>query len=373
MAPLKRKRPPESTAITGAPPPQRRATRQTSIAPLPVLPDPEPRRRRGRGNPNGQVPSETTSSRVPNGKENIPMQLQPEQQQLSKLTRLTRHRVDVANQSLPTAHTTSSSVNGNTRSTPTSVPTAPMTIVAASVRPVTKTPGPMVGAGAGQSRKHGRSDPEPMVQSHTVGHTKPITMATSTTRPQPAPIPTTSTTMPGQTERGAGQQPERNIDKVVLGDICFRAWYASCYAKELLGDFSSNGTKGENGAVGSADETTGGKTQARRDRDTHQPILDRLYVCPCCFKYSKELVAWHEHVQMCERQAFVPGTKIYVHPKGRRTVLVPSGPAPKPMRGKRGSAGPKMVERVVQDEGEWSIWEVDGAKDVVSLFYRFRY
>lgn len=310
------------------------------------------------------------------------MQLQQEEQHLSKLTRLTRHRVDVTNRSLPTSHTTSSSVNGNTRPAPTSVAAAPTTILAASARSVTKTSGSMVGTGAGQSRKHGRSDPEPMVQSHTVGHTKPITMATSTTRPQPAPIPTASSTMPGQTERGAGQQPERNIDKVVLGDICFRAWYPSCYAKELLGDFSSNGTKSDkgakgtpiatNGAVGSADETAGA-TQARRDRDNQQPILDRLYVCPCCFKYSKELVAWRQHVQMCERQGFVPGKKIYVHPKGRRTVLVPSGPAPKPMRGKRGSAGPKMVERVVQDEGEWSIWEVDGTKDVVSLIFRFRY
>ncbi|KAJ4293012.1 SAS complex subunit [Collariella sp. IMI 366227] len=94
-------------------------------------------------------------------------------------------------------------------------------------------------------------------------------------------------------------------------------------------------------------------------------MLDRLYVCPCCFKYSKELVTWWEHVRWCERQGVVPGKKIYTHPKGRRTVLVPAGPAPKQGRGKRGSIGQKMIEEVVQDQGEWSIWEVDGETDVL--------
>jgi hypothetical protein len=29
-----------------------------------------------------------------------------------------------------------------------------------------------------------------------------------------------------------------------------------------------------------------------------------------------------------------------------------------------------MVEEVVQDKGEWSIWEVDGEQDVVSPIFR---
>lgn len=94
-------------------------------------------------------------------------------------------------------------------------------------------------------------------------------------------------------------------------------------------------------------------------------MLDRLYVCPCCFKYSKELVAWRRHVCLCEARGHIPGTKIYVHPKGRRTVLVPTGPASKPGRGKRGSIGQKMIEEVIQDEGEWSIWKVDGEEDML--------
>jgi hypothetical protein len=175
-------------------------------------------------------------------------------------------------------------------------------------------------------------------------------------------------------------RPDRNIDKVVLGDICFRTWYPSYYGKEVLGDISGHsakggkGTKSNGNSNGAAphnhhearDDTSGGKTHGRRDRDNHPPMLDRLYVCPCCFKYSKELVTWWEHVRWCERRGVMPGRKIYTHPKGKRTVLVPSGPVPKQGRGKRASVGQKMVEEVVQDEGEWSTWEVDGEDDVVS-------
>jgi hypothetical protein len=94
-------------------------------------------------------------------------------------------------------------------------------------------------------------------------------------------------------------------------------------------------------------------------------------VCPCCFKYSKELVSWWEHVRICEAREHVPGRKIYTHPRGQQTVLVPAPgtvPGPKIIKGgKRGSVAARMVEEVVKDEGEWSIWEVDGEKEGVSL------
>src|SRR5690606_22141192 len=100
------------------------------------------------------------------------------------------------------------------------------------------------------------------------------------------------------------------------------------------------------------DGTAGAKTHSRRDRDHHPPMLDRLYVCPRCFKYSKELVTWWKHVRWCERRGYLPGRQIYTHPKGKRTVLVPAGPAPKQGRGnRRSSTGQRLVERVVQDEG----------------------
>ncbi|KAM0589718.1 hypothetical protein ACHAP6_003109 [Verticillium nonalfalfae] len=165
---------------------------------------------------------------------------------------------------------------------------------------------------------------------------------------------------------------DRNIDKVVLGDICFRTWYPSYYGKELLGDISSghasskpshaqhsNGGKDGHGQHNAGE--AGAKAHARRGGDA--PMLDRLYVCPCCFKYSKELVSWLGHVHVCERSAGPPpGRKIYVHPRGRRTVLR-AVPEVKRGPGKKANAGIRHVEEVVRDQGEWSVWEVDGEVD----------
>ncbi len=161
---------------------------------------------------------------------------------------------------------------------------------------------------------------------------------------------------------------DRNVDKIVFGDICFRAWYPSYYGKDVLGDISGNSTKGNanaGNANGGSREDGEAKSASRRDRD-NPPILDRLYVCPSCFKYSKELVTWWEHVHACELQGSVPGSKIYVHPKGRRTVPAqPFAPTRGPKKRKI-EPGAGATEKTVQDEGEWSIWEVDGAEDVVS-------
>lgn len=225
---------------------------------------------------------------------------------------------------------------------------------------------------------------------HTVGRTKPITMATSGTQQRQSPPPS-APGPPGAAEqdgRVSGsrpkqpQEPDRNIDNVVLGDIFFRAWYPSYYGKEVLGEgassHSTHSKGGKNGKGPSSQGTStngtsaegcqadghGGKAHGRRGHDA-PPILDRLYVCPCCFKYSKELVTWWKHVHLCQQHSVIPGTKIYIHPKGQRTVRVPSGPPFKPARGKRASGGPKVVEEIIQDQGEWSIYEVDGEKDVL--------
>lgn len=102
----------------------------------------------------------------------------------------------------------------------------------------------------------------------------------------------------------------RNIDNVVLGDVMFRAWYPSYHVKEIVGR-----------------EVVEGKKE----------MLERLYVCCHCFKYSKELMAWLGHVRACERRfggelGMVPGRQIYTH-----------------------------------GSGTWSVWEVDGEVDTVSF------
>ncbi|KAM5351834.1 hypothetical protein ACJ41O_004557 [Fusarium nematophilum] len=181
--------------------------------------------------------------------------------------------------------------------------------------------------------------------------------------PPPTITPVFPPKPPAPTSVRPPPRADRNIDKVVLGSICFRTWYPSYYGKEVLGDSSGNVTKAGSKDTGAKDQAAGGKSSSRRDRD-HPPVLDRLYVCPSCFKYSKEIVAWGGHVRVCERRTSLPGRKIYVHPQGRRKVLVPhdtrasGGP-----KRRRGEGNIRYVEEIVQDEGEWSIWEVDGEKD----------
>ncbi|KAL1893631.1 SAS complex subunit [Ceratocystis pirilliformis] len=115
---------------------------------------------------------------------------------------------------------------------------------------------------------------------------------------------------------------DRNIDYVVLGDLCFRTWYPSPYSKDVLGQPSSRPARAH-----------GRKRQA--------PLLEKLYVCPYCFKYAREVLLWAKHVKFCcsmSRRLYesVPGRKVYVHPTREG------------------------------ETGEWSVWEVDGEKD--SLF-----
>jgi len=335
---------PTPIPVPPTPPISRRATR--SIAPLPVQQELElPRRRRG-GNTNRSLAVTTTSAAAirppePRGKENIPIG-HPE-----KSTRNTRHSGS-SPAPLP--------VNGiDGKKTGATLTPVPVPVIPSISERKMRQPGkPTASTGTRQTGRSTTSNVVHPTHQQTVGRNQPLPAA--------------------QASGGKPPEPDRNIDKVVLGDICFRAWYPSYYGKEVLGDCPGNnghstkgGNEGRGGPLangtggGSHDSTNGAKIHGRRDRD-NPPILERLYVCPCCFKYSKELVTWCEHVRVCEKRVFVPGNRIYVHPKGQRAVTVHSA---KSTRGKRASGGLKSAE-VVQDEGEWSIWEVDGAKDVVS-------
>lgn len=345
MAPLKRKRveqePPEATVT-------RRATRQTSIPPLPAQPDPEPRRRRPRaispdeaaqangvGDKKASNGASAPAIRVPKTMKQTAATAEP-----TKTTRSTRHSADDGG-SLP---------NGieNQRPGP---------VNSSAIPPPTTQRPPMKRTGP----------PKKPLQSHqqTVGVTKPITIATSGPAIQPQQHDTNGTSSPQK----PNSRPDRNIDKVVLGNICFRAWYPSYYGKEVLGDVASSNAKTP--VNGGSHDDGGAKQACRRDRD-HQPMLDRLYVCPCCFKYSKELVAWWEHVRVCEQRGFVPGRKIYVHPKPKRIpqeTPVPI-PIPRPFKKKKPDPPPPVIPKSIQqDVGEWSIWEVDGEKDVVRILW----
>ncbi|KAK4139438.1 males-absent on the first protein [Dichotomopilus funicola] len=371
-----------STGATGA---SRRATRQSSVPPIDVPQDPEPRTRRRRCGdaPDQSVPVSQQSqqaSQSPRGKENMALhpELQPhlQHQQLppKSTTRLTRHSFQAPglDATLPAPTNMLAAVPATT--TMTTMFNAQQQL-AASPRATASTIGPRKANRA--FTKNDRFTPHQ--QSVLLGRNKPIIMTTSVAQPGPSSASKSNKIKPDGTLRATAEtaaRPDRNIDKVVLGNICFRAWYPSYYGKEVLGDLSGGSTKVEKGTNNNGvqqqlqhqdanDGVNGTLPHSRRDRDHHTPMLDRLYVCPSCFKYSKELVTWWEHVRWCERRGYLPGDKIYTHPQGRRTTLVSSGPGPKHGRGKRTSAGQKMVEKVVQDEGEWSIRQVDGEKDVL--------
>ncbi|KAL7820822.1 acyl-CoA N-acyltransferase [Trichoderma gracile] len=197
-------------------------------------------------------------------------------------------------------------------------------------------------------RPHGPSAPPPRLDKIA-----PTPMViTPVLPPKPPTLPVSDRPPP---------RTDRNIDKVVLGNLCFRTWYPSYYGKEVLGATSSHAKGGsKDGLLDAA-----GRGPSKKDKDG-LPMLERLYVCPSCFKYAKELVAWWGHVKLCQQRAHIPGNKIYVHPKGRRTVYVPQDASRGPgQKKRRGEGNIRYVEEVVQDEGEWSLWEVDGEKDVL--------
>jgi hypothetical protein len=106
---------------------------------------------------------------------------------------------------------------------------------------------------------------------------------------------------------------ERNIDNVIFGDVTFKAWYPSWYPKEIIGEKALSCTvEGKGPGI----------------------TVKELYVCRKCFGYSKVLVEWVRHCRCCERE--VPGRKVYSH-------------------------GPEG------DGGGWSVWEVDGGVETVSI------
>ncbi|KAM0262432.1 hypothetical protein ACHAQJ_001683 [Trichoderma viride] len=197
-------------------------------------------------------------------------------------------------------------------------------------------------------RPHGPSAPPPRIDKIA---TAPMVI-TPVLPPKPPTLPVSDRPPP---------RTDRNIDKVVLGNLCFRTWYPSYYGKEVLGATSGNAKGGSKDGL----METGGKAPAKKEKDS-VPMLERLYVCPSCFKYAKELVAWWGHVKLCQQRAHVPGRKIYIHPKGRRMVYVAQdGNRGSGQKKRRGEGSLRYVEEFVQDEGEWSLWEVDGEQDVL--------
>lgn len=259
----------------------------------------------------------------------------------------------------------------------------------ADLRPVGSAAGPIIGASQPPSKSLGNHPPRRtsitatvpiMTQGHSRSIRNPDHIAANTSKPF-APATTSPAKQPSKSARK--QQPakhnqehrkatnaDRNIDKVVFGTVCFSTWYHSPYGTEALGEISGNSVKvtTANGVqdAGSKEEGALSLTTKKAKEDK----LDRLYVCPCCFKYSKELVPWWQHVHFCERRGYIPGEKIYTHPKHRPTKQAADNPTTAhkgPGRKRKHSDVPvdAIAESATADDGEWSIWQVDGEKDIL--------
>lgn len=436
MSSLKRKRPHDAGPARSPPKAVHRATRHTSNAPLVFKADPEPRRRRARhsgaaapdaqpeaegeashdhdeevgelktaslrGRPRASAPASaptpaapahpSASGRSAQRRPVLQATNQPRPDPALKPARSLRHRHDIAQ------HHDDHDDHDDEQAT-TSSPVQPMHVEstadlrprgsAAPPRAVPEQPPPPTPQ-QHQQRRHqhmpsNTHSTAPMTQlpSRSARASGRVSANTSkpflqpTTKPtQRSPKPAKKTQQQPSKEHKKPNTAQRNIDKVVFGNICFSTWYHSPYGTEALGDVSGNSVKSGN-SNGASSQDGIGKDDGpggAMSRKTKEDRLDRLYVCPCCFKYSKELVPWWQHVHQCERRGYVPGEKIYVHPKGhqgRHSVATASstGAAPGPKgtaagrKRKAADMAAQPAEDPVEDQGEWSIWEVDGEEE----------
>lgn len=127
--------------------------------------------------------------------------------------------------------------------------------------------------------------------------------------PAPAAAPSPSTQIATEHKpNGTPAKSSKNVDKVVYGDLLFDCTYTSRHVREIIGDKVAEG----------------------------KDVLDRLCVCPHCFKYTQEIVKYLGHIKVCPRR------------KGGSEGMVPG----------------KMVYK----HGEsWEVWEVDGEDDQVRI------
>lgn len=349
MVPSKRKRPHEE-AVAEAP--TRRATRQTA----PEGTEPEKQLRSGRirantnENPTAEPssvarspPSSNDATRAQRAAAPVPAHAPPTQPPAPAASKTTRRTSGQGTARIEAEKSAEEAPQPNPRPKQTAVP--PPTIPVPAARP--PAPAPKTQANTSRPRTHVPAPRPPQPRPQAPADTA---AATTTTNPHATTPRRRTSTAAGDPATAlpptpAQQRSDRNVDRVVLGDVCFRTWYPSYYS--ILP--ASNGGGGGGGGGGAAATKMGG---GKKDKEV---ILERLYICPCCFKYSKELDPWRGHVKFCEKKAHVPGVKVYTHPQV--TKLGQVGTNGGPLDGDGDGEG--------EGEGEWSVWEVDGEQDGV--------
>lgn len=118
----------------------------------------------------------------------------------------------------------------------------------------------------------------------------------------------------------------RNIDQVVLGDLCFQTWYHSPYPDTVV--------------YGEHYHTPRPALHEDHTRNGHAeivaaPVIDRLYVCAYCFRYTRHTADYVGHLSCCLGCADEDGEW-------------------KPV--------PDSAEKVYEWDG-YTIWDVDGERE----------
>ncbi|KAL3419644.1 histone acetyltransferase [Phlyctema vagabunda] len=177
----------------------------------------------------------------------------------------------------------------------------------------------------------------PPMKISTSTQVQPQAQSQTQTR-TPAPSSSTSSAQEAERDKEREKQRSRNIDQVIFGEVAFKAWYPSYYPATILIEAA---------ATASVSVISGGGSQPNNHAHKTRPgdgdsidvgkgiVVQRLYVCPRCFAYSREVVEWWRHVKACEESKGkrMPGRKVYVHDK--------------------------------EEEDRWCVWEVDGGVDTL--------
>ncbi|KAK5193805.1 SAS complex subunit [Exophiala xenobiotica] len=152
----------------------------------------------------------------------------------------------------------------------------------------------------------------------------------------PSAVPVTEPTSllqegsPHRSRRASLRILNRNIGQVVLGNLLFETWYYSPYPDTIILGRDQLSTIKHGYTPGSAADL--------RQANAHsleQPQCPRLYVCPCCFRYTPDDHAYAQHLQ--------------VH-RTRREQGLETQPVP------------ESALKVYEWEGH-AIWEIDGERE----------
>jgi hypothetical protein len=94
---------------------------------------------------------------------------------------------------------------------------------------------------------------------------------------------------PHRSRRASLKVLKKNVQQVVLGNLAFETWYYSPYPDNIIHEPVTNGT-----SVNVHSHTNGHHLHVAKS--TEEPVCPKLFVCPCCFKYTPHQAKFTQHL-----------------------------------------------------------------------------